>query len=133
MEKTGREEPRREKNCMKKTIIQTTTILLILFELTVLSIFLFLRPKYAFGTVDTNALIAKQSQILAKHFPQGKVSHHLLKQGADQIKEKVATFAKENNLVLIAKGAIWGGTLPDYTEKVLHLLNANTNPLEQES
>ncbi|MBY0281473.1 MAG: hypothetical protein K2W94_04865 [Alphaproteobacteria bacterium] len=120
---------------MKKTIIQTTTIVLILFELTILSIFLFLRPKYAFGTIDTNVLIAKQSQILAKHYPhpQGKVSHHLLQQGADEIKEKVATFAKENNLVLIAKGAIWGGALPDYTEKIFHLLNANTNPLEQES
>jgi hypothetical protein len=132
MEKTGREEPRREKNCMKKTIIQTTTIVLILFELTILSLFLFLRPKYAFGTIDTNVLIAKQSQILAKHYPhpQGKVSNHLLQQGADQIKEKVRAFAKENNLVLIAKGAIWGGTLPDYTEKVLQALD--TSPLEQE-
>jgi len=121
-----------EKNCMKKTIIQTTTIILILFELTVLSLFLFLRPKYAFGIVDTNALIAKQSQLLAKSYPhsQGKVSHHILQQGADQIKEKVATFAKENNLVIIVKGAIWGGTLPDYTEKVLRLLNIS--PLEQE-
>ena len=115
---------------MKKTIIQTTTIVLILFEVTVLSIFLFLRPKHVFGTVDTNALIAKQSQILAKHYPKGKISNSILQQGADQIKEKVATFAKENNLVIIAKGAIWGGTLPDYTEAILHLLS--TNILEQE-
>jgi len=125
MEKTGRGE----KN-MKKTIIQTTTILLILFELTVLSIFLFLRPKHAFGTVDTSALIAKQSELLVKHYPKGKVSQQILQQGADQIKEKVATFAKDNNLVIIAKGAIWGGTLPDYTEKVLQTLS--THPLEQE-
>ena len=54
---------------MKKIIIQTTTILLVLFELTVLSIFLFLRPKHAFGTIDTNALIAKQAKTLAKHYP----------------------------------------------------------------
>ena len=116
---------------MKKIIIQTTTILLILFELTVLSIFLFLRPKHAFGTVDTSALIAKQSQILAKHSPQGKVSQQILQKDADQIKEKVRAFARDNNLVIIAKGAIWGGNLPDYTEKVLHLLS--TTPLEQES
>lgn len=102
---------------MKKIIIQTTAILLILIELTVLSIFLFLRPKHTFGTVDTNALIAKQSQILAKHSRQGKVSNHVLQEGADQIKKKVAIFAKDNGLVIIAKGAIWGGTLPDYTEK----------------
>jgi hypothetical protein len=116
---------------MKKTIIQTTTIVLILFELAVLSIFLFLRPKHAFGTVDTSALIAKQSEILAKHYPQGKVSQHILQEGADQIKEKIATFAKDNGLVIIAKGAIWGGTLPDYTEQILQLLN--TNSIEQES
>lgn len=117
---------------MKKIIIQTTTIVLILFEVTVLSIFLFLRPKYAFGTVDTNALIAKQSAILAKHHPhpQGKVNQQILQQGADQIKEKVRAFAKENNLVIIAKGAIWGGTLPDYTEQILQLLSPAT--LEQE-
>lgn len=116
---------------MKKIIIQTTTILLILFELTVLSIFLFLRPKHAFGTVDTSALIAKQSEILAKHYPKGKISNSILQQGADQIKEKVRTFAKDNNLVIIAKGAIWGGTLPDYTEQILHLLR--TTNLEQDS
>lgn len=131
MEKTRREEPRREKNCMKKTIIQTTTIVLIFFEVTVLSLFLFLRPKYAFGTVDTSALIAKQSELLAQHYPKRKVNQQILQDGADQIKEKVATFAKDNNLVIIAKGAIWGGTLPDYTEKVLYLLNNNN--LEQES
>ena len=118
---------------MKKIIIQTTTVLLILFEVTVLSIFLFLRPKHVFGTIDTNALIAKQAKTLAKHYPhpQRKVSHHLLQQEADQIKEKVRAFAKDNNLVLIAKGAIWGGNLPDYTEQILQLLN--TTPLEQES
>ena len=125
MEKTGRDE-----KSMKKTIIQTTTIVLILFELTVLSIFLFLRPKYAFGTIDTSALIAKQSELLAKHYPQGKVSQQILQQGADQIKEKVRAFAKDNNLVIIAKGAIWGGNLPDYTEAIFHLLRTNT--LEQE-
>ncbi|NBT86334.1 MAG: hypothetical protein EBT45_07575 [Alphaproteobacteria bacterium] len=118
---------------MKKIIIQTTTIVLILFEVTILILFLFLRPKHAFGTVDTGALIAKQSEILAKHYPhpQRKVSHHLLQQGADQLKEKVRAFAKGNNLVLIAKGAIWGGNLPDYTEKVLQTLSTNT--LEQDS
>eukprot|EP01037_Dinobryon_pediforme_P013635 gene13635-13750_t len=107
---------------LSKIIIQTTTILLILFELTVLSIFLFLRPKHAFGTVDTSALIAKQSEILAKHYPKGKVSQQILQEGADQIKKKVAIFAKDNNLVIIAKGAIWGGTLPDYTEKGKNLM-----------
>lgn len=116
---------------MKKIIIQTTTILLILFELTVLSIFLFLRPKHAFGTVDTSALIAKQSEILAKHYSQGKISNPILQEGADQIKEKVRAFAKDNNLVIIAKGAIWGGNLPDYTEKVLQTLS--TNIIEQDS
>jgi hypothetical protein len=115
---------------MKKIIIQTTTIVLILFEVTILSLFLFLRPKHAFGTVDTGALIAKQSEILAKHYPKGKVSSHLLQQGADQIKEKVGAFAKENNLVIIAKGAIWGGSLPDYTDQILQRLS--TMPLEQE-
>jgi hypothetical protein len=114
---------------MKKTIIQTTTIVLILFEVTILSIFLFLRPKHDFGTVDTSALIAKQSELLVKYYPKRKVSNHILQEGADQIKEKVVTFAKENNLVIIAKGAIWGGTLPDYTEQILQSLN--TNILEQ--
>ncbi len=99
--------------------------------MTILSIFVFLRPKYAFGTVDTSTLIAKQSQLLAKHSRQGKISQHILQEGANQIKEKVAAFANDNNLVIIAKGAIWGGTLPDYTEKVLQTLD--TSPLEQES
>jgi uncharacterized membrane protein len=117
---------------MKKTIIQTTTIVLILFEVTVLSIFILLRPKHTFGIVDTSALIAKQSELLAKHYPKGKASQQILQQGADQIKEKVRAFAKENNLVIIAKGAVWGGTLPDYTEQILRLLNLNTNTLEHE-
>ncbi len=111
---------------MKKTLIQMMTIVLILVELTVLSIFIVLRPKYAFGTIDTTALVTKQAEMLAKHYPQGKVSKYLLQHGADQIKEKVATFAKDKGVVLIAKGAIWGGNLPDYTDKILQTLNTNT-------
>jgi hypothetical protein len=116
---------------MKKTIIQTMTILLILFELTVLSLLVFLRPKHDFVTVDTTALIAKQAEKLAKHYPQGKVRKNELEHLANQIKEKVATFAKDNGLVIVAKGAIWGGNLPDYTEKILQTLDANM--IEQDS
>ena len=38
---------------------------------------------------------------------------------ANNLKERIKSFAYLNQVVVLAKGAVWGGYLPDYTEMFL--------------
>ena len=87
-----------------------------------------------FVTVDTAVLVSKQAEQLAARYPKGKMVASELQQIAEQLKESVARIAKEKNLVILAKGAVWGGDLPDYTHVILEHIAAqqmNSKSLEQ--
>ena len=90
--------------------------------------FLKLSPRLA--VVDMQALIAKGSQHLAKNSPNktlGKgfakvsnhVSSHQIQEVGEQLKEKLEAFAAKHRLILLAKGAVMGGNLPDYTAEIM--------------
>ena len=71
--------------------------------------------------VDMQALIAQQSQRLAKTRP-GKVSARQVQEVSDRIKEILEIFAAKHNLILLAKGGVMGGALPDHTFEILTFL-----------
>ena len=78
-------------------------------------------PLYqpSFGIVDTQALVQFEAQKLAKESPRKELSDEKLEEIADRLKQKVKLFAYFNQVVVLAKGAVWGGDLPDYTETIL--------------
>ena len=73
----------------------------------------------SFGVVDTQALVQSEAEKLAKESPQEALSEEKLEQIAERLKQKVKLFAYFNKVVVLAKGAVWGGDLPDYTEMFL--------------
>ena len=75
------------------------------------------QPKI--GLVDAQLLITNQAQKIASLYPNGNLPPEKLLQLAEQIKSSVETHAKNNNIILLAKGAVWGGKLPDYTENII--------------
>ena len=77
------------------------------------------RYKPSFGIVDTQALVQFEAEKLAKESPQKKLSSEKLEEIADALKQKVKLFAHFNDVVVLAKGAVWAGNLPDYTEMIL--------------
>ena len=78
------------------------------------------QPKI--GLVDAQLLIANQAQKAASLYPNGNLPPEKLLHLADQIKSSVDTHAKDHNIILLAKGAVWGGKLPDYTENIIAAL-----------
>ncbi len=73
----------------------------------------------SFGVVDTQALVQFEAQKLAKESPKKGVSDQQLEEVANNLKERIKSFAYLNQVVVLAKGAVWGGYLPDYTEMFL--------------
>jgi hypothetical protein len=76
------------------------------------------------GVVDMQVLIAKHSQHLAKPKAgqkSGKVSSYQIQELSDRLKEDLEFFAAKHNLILLAKGSVMGGKLPDYTDEFLPL------------
>jgi len=85
----------------------------------------FFKPSPRLAIVDMQALIAKGSQRLAKTSPNkalgktSKVSSHQIQEAGEQLKETLEAFAAKHHLILLAKRAVMGGNLPDYTEEVM--------------
>jgi len=85
----------------------------------------FFKPPPRLAVVDMQALIAKSSQRLAKtasHKASGKasrVSSPQIRQAGEQLKEILENFATRRHLILLAKGAVMGGNIPDYTTEIM--------------
>jgi hypothetical protein len=86
--------------------------------ISVLTVMLIRVPKAKIGFVDTQQLIATQAQQFGRKSPSNQELQIL----AAKIKTTVANYALDNNLILIAKNAIWGGELIDYTAEIIALL-----------
>lgn len=81
-----------------------------------------LQPKI--GLIDSQLLVANQAQKIGVLYPNGKLPPEKLQLLANQIKDSTARYAKENNLILVAKGAVWGGDAVDYTPYVIDALKS---------
>jgi|GEM_PF-3342467 len=85
----------------------------------------FFKPPPRLAVVDMQALISKGSQHLAKTSSikalakAAKVSSHQIQEMSEQLKETLEDFAAQHHLILLAKGAVMGGNLPDYTEEIM--------------
>ena len=73
------------------------------------------------AVVDMKTLISTSSQSLAK---SGRTSTREVQEWGDRLKEGLETYGKYHHLVLLAKGAVVGSTLPDVTEEILGFFEA---------
>lgn len=90
----------------------------------VINLLLWLGLWYAcpkIGVVDTNLLVAKEAQIIAKAYPKGVPAAKLAKI-ASKIENTTVNYAKKHRLLLIAKQAVFGSQFLDYTGNILQLL-----------
>jgi len=84
----------------------------------------------SFAVVDMQLLISKKSQQLALQLTSEKLQGETnnqpspvsIQESANSLKEDLNTFAATHNLVLLAKGAVIGGDVPDKTQEILELL-----------
>lgn len=88
------------------------------------------------AVVDMQALVSRRSQQLAKVLvPQTLVPEALIpdtlipeipassiREAGDRLKEGLKAFAITHNLILLTKGGVVGGNLPDKTEEILALI-----------
>lgn len=80
-----------------------------------------------FGVVDTSFIVAEQAKILAKNNPNTNLTPQRIRQITDNLKEQVDVFCHQKNIILISKGAVWGGDLQDYTQEIYGNLNLEGN------
>ncbi|MBW8309698.1 MAG: hypothetical protein K0M45_08730 [Candidatus Paracaedibacteraceae bacterium] len=73
-------------------------------------------PK--FGIIDTSFIVAEQAKILAKQHPNTTFSPQRIRQITDELKEQVSQWCAHQDIILLSKGAVWGGDLKDYTQEV---------------
>ena len=95
---------------------------------------MFLRPKQpTFAVVDMNRLISQRAQNLAKLRLTGdqskqKIMPQQIRDLSTNLKEDLDDFAKENGVIILSKGAVAGGHLPDFTEAALSLFEEGERP-----
>jgi hypothetical protein len=85
----------------------------------------FFKPSPRLAVVDMQALIAKRSQHLANNSSNkalgkaSKISNQQIQEASEQLKGTLDAFALKHHLILLAKGAVMGGNLPDYTNEIM--------------
>lgn len=103
----------------KVKLVGYVAVALIISGLTVLSL---KHPSLTIGVVDIQKLITNQAQYLASHYPKGQVPKEKLREAVEDLKETLDTWAYSHKTILIARRAVWGGPVPDYTESFTNLL-----------
>lgn len=89
--------------------------------------------KPTFAVVDMNRLISQRAQNLAKLRLTGdqskqKIMTQQIRDISTNLKEDLDDFAKENGVIILSKGAVAGGQLPDFTEAALSLFDEGERP-----
>lgn len=74
------------------------------------------------ATVDVPRIIAEASQTLAKSYPTGNVPKSVMERIVQHIKETTEAYGRENQLMILAKGAVFSGEKQDLTEQILKVL-----------
>ena len=83
---------------------------------------MFLPKPQSFGVIDVQHLITERAQTLAK---AKKANPRQVQEVADQLKEELRSFAMDKAVILLLKGAVVGGDLPDWTDR---FVNEGGNP-----
>jgi hypothetical protein len=71
--------------------------------------------------VDMSAVISQGSKNLVS---TGKISPQDIQEWGDNLKDKLHAFGQDRHLILLAKGAVVGDSLPDMTEEVLGIIDS---------
>ncbi len=103
---------------MKRVNLIGLLVGLLLGTLVSIGILFFSIPTFA--TVDPSQMIKFIAQDLAVHF-EGKVSPEQLQVTAQELRTKVAKFAKKKRVILLNRDLVWS-YLPDLTPQILAYL-----------
>ncbi len=104
-----------------KVLILGTILWLCVLSVAVITLQTYPKPKIGF--IDSQLLVTNQAQKIGALYPNGKLPPEKLQLLAMQIKDSVARYAKDHNLILLAKGAVWGGAV-DYTSNIIDALKS---------
>jgi hypothetical protein len=76
-------------------------------------------PKVpVFAVVDTGVLISQRAQKLAK-IHGTKINPQQIQEVSEHLKDDLKSFAQVHQVILLTKGAVVGGALPDLTDEFL--------------
>lgn len=89
-------------------------------------IFWWMPKSPALGVVDMRLLISQRALAIAK--PGIVLTSHQLKDMSQHLKDELNNLAREKNMILLAKGVIAGGELPDYTDAALSIAEKGERP-----
>lgn len=86
-----------------------------------------------FAVVDMNRLISQRAQKLAQlrltaDQSKQKIMPQQIRDLSTNLKEDLDNFAKENGVIILARGSVAGGHLPDFTEAALSLFDEGERP-----
>ena len=85
------------------------------------------------ATVDMGQLINAQAAQLGQQYPHGNVPSVVMQHIITEMKDQIKEIAKDNKVILIAKGAVLSDSLPDYTTVVKECLANQIENEEQQS
>lgn len=72
-----------------------------------------------FGTIDVQKIITHEAKNLASIYPKGDVPTEKLHGLIDSIRDNIQKVAQDKKIVLLAKGAVLSGNVPDYTDSFI--------------
>ncbi len=101
---------------------------LIAMSLSLITLGVVYLQKPQLATVDMGQLINRQAAQLGQQYTDGKVPTAVMQHIISDLKEQMKELAKEQKTILLTKGAVLSGSLPDYTD----LLNESLKQWNEE-
>lgn len=100
------------------------SFLVLLGGVTLMNLFIWSFPKSPeLGLVDTSLLVTEQAKHLAQNNPESALTPQRMRQITDNLKDQIGDWCLNRNIILLSKGAVWGGEITDYTQEILQGLD----------
>lgn len=80
----------------------------------------------AIGVIDMRLLISQRAQAIVQ--PGVTLRSHQIKDLSLRLRNDLNDLARENGVILLTKGVVAGGELPDYTDAALSLIEKGDRP-----
>ena len=78
------------------------------------------------GVVDMRLLISQRAQVIAR--PGVTLTTYQIKDLSQHLRDDLNDLARENGVILLTKGVVAAGELPDYTDAALSLSEEGERP-----
>lgn len=110
---------------MRRDTLIYSVLVIVAFGAALLMIWWAPKPP-ALGVVDMRLLISQRAQTIAR--PGVTLTTNQIKDLSQHLRDDLNDLARENGVILLTKGVIVGGELPDYTDAALSLAEEGERP-----